>query len=274
MLDKLLKIDRRIIFIIIGVVVIIAILIPVGLPIQISEPVEMLYREIDTLSPGSYVFLSFDYDPASMAELNPLTLAIIRHCFKKDLKIVSLGLWPQGVLLGEANLERAAEEYGKEYGIDYVNLGYKTGGIVVISGIATNLREVFPQDYAGRNVTELPILNGINNLDPFKVIISLSAGDPGIRHWVMIAQARYGKKVGLGSTAVQAPAFYPYLQANQLVGLAGGMKGASEYEELLKVPGLATAGMDAQSFAHAAIVFFIVFGNVIFFLKRRADYRK
>ncbi len=274
MLDKLLKIDRRIIFSIIAVVVIIAIIFPVGLPTQVSEPVERLYREIESLSPGSYVFISFDYDPASMAELDPMALAVIRHCFRKDLKIVSLGLWPQGVLLGQANLERAAEEYGKEYGIDFVNLGYKTGGIVVISGLATNLREIFPQDYTGTNIDELPMLDGINNLDPFKVIVTLSAGDPGVRHWVMIAQARYGKKIGLGSTAVQAPAFYPYLQANQLVGLAGGMKGASEYEKLVNLPGLATAGMDAQSFAHAAIVFFIVFGNIIFFLKRRADLRK
>ncbi len=271
MLDKLLKIDRRIIFSIIGIVVILAILFPMGLAVHVSEPVEKIYREIESLSPDSYVFLSFDYDPASMAELDPLALAVIRHCFRKDLKIVSLGLWPQGVLLGQANLEMAAEEYGKEYGIDFANLGYKTGGIVVISGISTNLRDIFPQDYIGNNVDSLPMLDGINNLDPFKLIITFSAGDPGVRHWVMIAQARYGKKIGLGSTAVQAPAFYPYLQANQLVGLAGGMKGAAEYEQLVKIPGLATAGMDAQSLAHSVIVLFIIFGNVIFFLKKRSS---
>ncbi|OYD14628.1 hypothetical protein CH333_06805 [candidate division WOR-3 bacterium JGI_Cruoil_03_44_89] len=273
MLDKLLKTDRRIIFAILAVVVIIAILFPVGLAIQVSEPARRLYREIESLAPGSYVFLSFDYDPASMAELDPMALSVIRQCFREDLKIVSLGLWPQGVLLGEANLEKAAEEYGKEYGVDFVNLGYKTGGIVVISGISTDLRNVFPQDYTGRDIDELPILNGIDNLEPFKLVVTFSAGDPGVRHWVMIAQARYGKKVGCGSTAVQAPAFYPYLQSGQLVGLVGGMKGAAEYEQLIKLPGLATAGMDAQSFAHAVIVFFIVFGNAIFFLKKRSNSR-
>ncbi len=271
MLDRLLNIDRRIIFAVLATIVIVAILFPMGLAIQISEPAKKLYREIESIPPGSYIFLSFDYDPASMAELDPMALAVIRHCFRKDLKIASLGLWPQGVLLGQANLEKAAQEYGKEYGVDFVNLGYKTGGIVVISGISTDLRSIFPQDYAERNIDELPLLNGIDNLEPFKLVVTFSAGDPGVRHWVMIAQARYGKKVGCGSTAVQAPAFYPYLQAGQLVGLVGGMKGAAEYEQLVKLPGLATAGMDAQSLAHAVIVFSIIFGNVIFLLKKRSS---
>jgi len=270
MLDRLLNIDRRIIFAVLAIVVIVAILFPMGLPIQITEPVERLYKEIESLHSGSYILLSFDYDPASMAELDPMALAMIRHCFRKDLKIVSLGLWPQGVLLGQANLEKAAEEYKKEYGVDFVNLGYKTGGIVVVSGMATNLRTIFPQDYTGRDIDELPILEGIDNLEPFEIIVSLSAGDPGIRHWVMIAQGRYGKEVGCGITAVQAPAFYPYLQAGQLIGLVGGMKGASEYEMLVKRPGLAAAGMDAQSLAHTMIVCFIIFGNVLFILKKRS----
>jgi hypothetical protein len=49
----------------------------------------------------------------------------------------------------------------------------------------------------------------------------------------------------------------------------GGMKGAAEYEILLGVSGLATSGMDAQSIAHVVIIFFIVFGNVIYFAIRR-----
>jgi len=269
MLDKLLNIDRRIIFAVLAIVVIVVILFPVKFPIAVSEPVERLYKKIESILPGSYVLLSYDYDPASMAELDPMALAVIRHCFRKDLKVVSLALWPQGVLLGEANLERVAKEYKKKYGVDFVNLGYKTGGIVVVSGMATNLRATFPQDYTGRDIDELPILDGIDNLEPFKVIVSFSAGDPGIRHWIMIAQARYGNEVGCGCTAVSAPEFYPYLQAGQLVGLAGGMKGAAEYEVLVKSPGLATAGMDAQSFAHAMIVCFIIFGNLMYFLKKR-----
>jgi hypothetical protein len=68
-----------------------------------------------------------------------------------------------------------------------------------------------------------------------------------------------------------------------MIGLIGGLKGASEYEKLLvdayprftevyNRPGIytATKGMDAQSIVHLIIVIFIAIGNVLFFVQRRA----
>jgi hypothetical protein len=68
---------------------------------------------------------------------------------------------------------------------------------------------------------------------------------------------------------VSAPAFYPFLDAGQLKGLIGGMKGAAEYENLLEQIGTASAGMDAQSVAHGMIIFFIIFANFFYFLGKR-----
>ena len=86
-----------------------------------------------------------------------------------------------------------------------------------------------------------------------------------------------GIDVAVGSTAVSAPKYYAYVEAGQAVGVMGGMKGASEYEELveLKYPELAglertaTMGMDVQSIVHLVIIFFILFGNVMYVLTRR-----
>nr|HPR18554.1 hypothetical protein [Candidatus Cloacimonadota bacterium] len=66
-----------------------------------------------------------------------------------------------------------------------------------------------------------------------------------------------------GVTGVSAPGILPYVnQQKQLTGLLAGLKGAAEYEFLLKSPGTATAGMDAQSLAHLLIIIFIVIGNI------------
>jgi hypothetical protein len=46
----------------------------------------------------------------------------------------------------------------------------------------------------------------------------------------------------------------PYISSGQVVGRILGMKGAAEYETIMKKPGTATAGMDGQSFAHALII--------------------
>ncbi len=267
--ERLEALDRRLIFLLILLAVVIPLLFPIGLKIEVSEPVRMFYEAVERLEPGSFVLVSAEYDPSTMPEVFPMNEALIKHCFAKDLKIVSIGLWPQGVSLNQAAMEQAAAEYGKEYGTDFINLGYKAGGIVVISAIGEDMRTTFPQDYALRSIDQFEIMEGIENFDNIDLIVSLSAGDPGVREWVMIAQGRYGKDVIGGVTAVSAPAFYPFLDAGQLKGLIGGMKGAAEYETLLEEIGTASAGMDAQSIAHGLIVFFILFANFFFFLGKR-----
>ncbi len=266
---RLEALDRRIIFVLIFLAVVLPLLFPIGFKIKVSEPVQGFYDAVEELAPGSLVLVSSEYDPSTMPEVYPMNLALARHCFARDLRIIGMGLWPQGIPLNQACMEEAAEQYGKEYGVDYINLGYKVGGIVVISAAAENIPATFPQDYAGRPIEEFEIMEGIKNFDNIDLIVSLSAGDPGTRQWIMIAQGRYGKKVASGVTAVSAPSFYPYLNSGQLVGLIGGMKGAAEYETLIKQSGLGTQGMDAQSIAHGVVIFFIILANIFFIIGKR-----
>ena len=74
--------------------------------------------------------------------------------------------------------------------------------------------------------------------------------------------------MGCGTTAVSAPKYYAFVSAGQFVGLLGGMKGAAEYEQLIKQPAKAVTGMSAQSLVHLLIIFLVIIGNVGFFLGR------
>ena len=47
------------------------------------------------------------------------------------------------------------------------------------------------------------------------------------------------------------------------------LKGAAEYEQLLKKPGSASVGMDAQSITHLLIVLFVVVGNIQYFVSKK-----
>jgi len=67
---------------------------------------------------------------------------------------------------------------------------------------------------------------------------------------------------------VMAPKVLSYVQAEQLEGLLGGMKGAAEYEQLIGHVAKASAGMDAQSLIHLLIIFFIIMGNLGYFMMR------
>jgi len=267
------NIDRRIIFTLIFVAVVWPLLQPMSLPIDVSPPVQTLYDAIEAIPPGSIVMLGADYSPDTMPELQPMVDTFIRHAFERDLRIVVACLWPASPPLVETAIGPLAEEYGKEYGTDYVNLGYMAGGIVTLLGMGASIPNTYPSDYGGTPVGEIPLMQEVENFDDIAFVMEVSAGTPGTREWVQQVQGRYRVALGSGTTAVGAPNFYPYIQSGQLTGLLGGLKGAAEYETLVGCPGDATKGMDAQSVVHALVVAFILLGNVVYLLSLRSKRR-
>ena len=77
----------------IGLCTLVPLLFPVGLPIKISSEVRGVYDYIEGLPEGSVFLLSLDFDPASKPELYPQAIAILRHAFKKNLRVVAMTLW-------------------------------------------------------------------------------------------------------------------------------------------------------------------------------------
>lgn len=268
-LGKLLRVDRRILFAMIAVCVTVPLLTGARMKMSITPPVQGLYDAIDKLEPGSCVWLAADYDPGSMPELYPMNIALVDHLMSRDIKIISASLWSPGPPLSQRILEMVGPKYGKAYGVDYVNLGFKEGREAVMLSTAENIRGTFPQDFFGTQWNKIPMLEGIRNLRDLKMIVCVSAGYPGIKEWIQQVGTRYGVTIGGGVTAVTAPEMYPYIQSGQLVGLLAGMKGAGEYEQLVARPGLGVAGMVAQSSVHLMVVIFIAFANIVFFLEKR-----
>jgi hypothetical protein len=271
-LEKLDRLDRRIIFLIIGIAVFTPLLFKVPVKVPGSPIVQSIYEGIEALPEGSRILLSFDYDPSTLAELQPMSEAVVYHCVQKKHKMVFMGLWPQGPKLAQGIMDDVAPRNNLEYGVDYVNLGYKTGGLVLISSMGSAITDPFPTDTYGASLSTLPLFKDLKTLRDFDYVVSMSAGDPGIKHWVMIAQDRFKVPVGGGVTAVSAPAFYAYYNSGQLQGLMGGLRGAAEYETLIDVSGSASLGMNAQNWAHLMIILFIIIGNTtMLILKRRKE---
>lgn len=272
--ERLLKIDRRIIFTLIAVAVALPLFFDVSMYVETTSEVRGVYNAVDSLSPGSKVLISFDYDPGSMPELQPMAESFLRHCFSKNLKVIVMGLWPQGPLQANWALhvilnEPDIKEKNLQYGVDYVNLGYTAGNEVVIQRMGSDIHAAFPTDARGTPIDEITIMKGVKNFGNIDFVYNLSAGYPGTMEWVQFAADRFHATLGAGNTAVQAPLMYPFLGRRQLVGLLGGMKGAAEYEVLANRPARGVRYMFSQGIAHAVVVFFVILGNVAYFATRR-----
>jgi hypothetical protein len=268
-LDRMMGIDRRVIFVLIFIALSIPMFIHIEMNILTSPEVEMLVDTMKKLPDGAKVIVSLDYDPSSEPELQPMAETFFQYALQRKFKVICIGLWPQGAIQAERARVVAEETAGKqfEYGVDYINLGYQSGNELVIQRMGSSIPAMFPRDYFGRPIEEFPIMQGITNFSNIDYVFNLSAGYPGTIEWVLFAADRFGATVGAGNTAVQAPQVYPYL-GKQLKGLAGGMKGGAEFEILTDLPGRAVKYMVGQTFAHAIIVLFIIIANVAFFASR------
>lgn len=262
--EKLQRIDRRYIYLVMALSIIVPLLFPIGLPVETTQNTMDVYQAIESLPPGAVVLLSYDWDAAGAPELLPQAEAVTKHIMDKKLKLVTIALWNQGATFADRVNNTIAPDANAEYGKDYVNLGYRPGGPVVLNSLARDLQGAFPEDVARTRTATIPMMKEIKNIDDIDLIISLSAGDPGLRTYIEQLGAQYPVTISGGVTAVSVPGMLPYLQSGDLVGLLAGMSGAAQYENLVGRPGLGLGGMDAQSISHLVIIGFIFIGNIAF----------
>jgi hypothetical protein len=278
LLERLQFIDRRYIFIFIALAVIIPLLLGLRFEEEPSPIVLALYDKIDDMPPGSRLLMSFDYGPTTAPEIQPMVDVILRHACLKGLKVYLMAVWATGQSLTVQTVEQVLEpEFPNyEYGIDYVNLGYKAGNQGLIRVIVDDMKRMYSTDANGTDIEEIPIMKQVASLKDMDLIVSFGGGFPGIKEWILFAGDPGGIPIGGACTAVSAPQLYPYYP-NQMVGLLGGIKGAAEYEShvlntypeaFAKTPTPGMNMMVAQMVAHIVIMLFIVFGNVMYFMYR------
>ncbi|MBC8215179.1 MAG: hypothetical protein H8E64_01540 [Candidatus Marinimicrobia bacterium] len=264
------KMDRRWIFLIIALVVLLPLYFPIGLPIRPTDSTQTAYDAMDKLPPGSKVLVSFEYGPSTKPEIHPMTYAVLRHLFKKEQKVYITCLWPDGQFMAEEAIDEIAiGEFNLNEGEDYVLLGFRPGNEAVVKGIVSNMRKLYSTDARGTLTDNIPMMKGVNKLADFDFIFTASAGYPGTVEWVQYGADPTGIPMSTGVTSIQVNEVMPYVQSGQVKGILAGMPGAAEYEALVGVPGIGTSGMDAQSIAHLVIVLFIVFGNAAYFIERQ-----
>src|SRR5678809_1268622 len=91
--DRLQTFDRRWIFVIMGLALLVPFLWPLRLPIRVSAKVKAAYYAVEDLEPGDVVLVSLDFDPASKPELKPFLRAVLLQLKRKEVKIVFVTTW-------------------------------------------------------------------------------------------------------------------------------------------------------------------------------------
>lgn len=267
--DRLLNIDRRWIYLLMAIAVVIPAIWTFTVPVGVSGEVRAVHEFLEALEPGDVMQLGIDYDPSTLAELHPMAESILNQAFSKDVKVIVTTLSQFGPAMADELITRVAAEHGKQHGLDYTFLGYKPYPAITILAMGTDYRVPFPTDYYGTPVDEIPMMEDLHNYSDVECVISLAGGNSADM-WIQYGNAKYGVPVALGVTGVMASDYYPYLQSRQIFGLLPGVKGAAEYEQLLGHLGDASRGMPYQVTSHLLIIIVMIIANVGYIARRRA----
>jgi len=268
-LGKILE-SRELLYTLLLISVILPIIHPLGIPIAVSARTKAVYDYIEkNLKPGCHVYFEIYYEVAARGELEPNVVALTKHLFDKGCKIVYGSLASYGVVVFNLLKSTAADIFqGKEYGKDYVFLGYVAGGESAAASLAKSIKGTVSTDNYGNRLEDLPLMREVDKATDFDLVIIASSGTDTFAYYVRQWYTPYNVPLLFAALSIIAPSIEPYVGAKQAVGMLVGQRAGAEYEVLVGRLGLGMASMDAQSTSHMLVLAFIVIGNVVYWSRR------
>ncbi|MGI6643394.1 MAG: hypothetical protein ACOX3V_05300 [Bacillota bacterium] len=269
--ERMSRLDARCIYLLLTLVLVVPLLKPWNLPVPIS-PMTVAYKEtLESLAPGKIIGIAADYRSDTLTELNPILQATFRQVMGQGNKVIIWALIDEGANVSQAALEPIAEELGKVYGTDWINLGYKPGTNVTLQKMIDDLDEgAGYTDLFGKTLRDYPIMQGITSLTQMDMVIVIPSTTLGIEPYMTMLTIPNKIPLLQGCASGGATNAVNLYKADMIKGAIAGLRGAAEYEKLLDVPGLASAATDAQSAAHVLMIVLIGMANLVYFMNRRA----
>lgn len=255
------KLDARYGYLLMYIIMFTLATVPIPSPIPILEWTRALYDYVDALPPRSLIVVSSQYGTPGPT-FEPFAFAFMHQASINDLRVVMVGPALAVHQWNDLLLRNTGWFDTKEYGVDFVNLGYLPGMEAGIANFASDPHMVFKVDYYGNDIETLPIMNDFRSAEDiaFLQIIFDMLPEPisWVRQW-----RPYGVPIGIHHYS--GPGQYlPYYYAGDYIGISSDLGGGAQYETLVGKPGLATALTTLSSSMHLIQVVVIVVASVAY----------
>ena len=271
---KLQRIDRRILYMILFIVVGLPTIWPVNIPNAVDPMSRALWETIDRTPPGKVVLISSTWTKSTRGENKGQEEAILHHLMSRRIPFVLSAFTPQGTQVAQNLINEIAPLYHYRYGVDWISLGYQANAASFVKGINVDFVQTVKQDSVEKKpLQSFPIMSKVRNIDDIHIVVEISASASQMT-WIQFNKP--GIAVGFCPTSVMAPEAIPYCTSGQLAGMLWGAKGAYDYEQLNAEHHICRYASGRQymgplSAAFALVILSIVVGNVAMFAERRAN---
>ena len=205
----------------------------------------------------------------------PDHVAIAKTLMKHNAKII---MWSPRVADYGYAMERlmvevgAEEDFGYEYGVDWVILGYRAGGVeVAFAAVSSDIKGAFPVDFRGNDINTLPIMEGIDSMADVPVGIFHYGEGPMVEMIMRQWWGPYEVEIIPWCLPGAQPESMAYVGPNKPIkGLLVGKQGTAELEVLTGFLGDATILQDAMGIIMLSTIILLAVSNYNYFTAERS----
>ncbi|MGI4792091.1 MAG: hypothetical protein ACRYFS_24985 [Janthinobacterium lividum] len=278
--ERLQNIDRRIIYAILIAVILIPLFVPnLTLPTYPSKQSTDFYNTIERVakeSPQKIVIVDGQWSPSTRGENQWQAEAVVTHLMKRHMHFAILSFDTQNnTVMQTLVVAPLAKKYSYVYGRDYINWGYRPASVFVptVKSLVVDIPGTIKKDYKGTPVTDFPVMKGIKSRADVGAVVEVTP-TASADVWLGLFEQNNTPPFLFAPTAVMAPTYYPYIDTGQIAGMLTGIKGAGDYEGLLKTHSFGTRAAGTLSLVYGLIILLIIIGNVGFYASRAASRRE
>ena len=179
--NRLQTIDRRMIYAILLVTILIPLFFPITLPTYPSKQSQDFYDTVEKVakeSPNKIVIIDGQWSPSTRGENQWQTQAVVTHLMMRHLHFAILSFDTQNNTVTQTQIvEPLAKQYGYVYGKDYVNWGFRPfpAFIPTVKGLVTDIPATIKKDYKGTPITQFPVMQGIKTRNDVGAVVEITA---------------------------------------------------------------------------------------------------
>lgn len=204
-------------------------------PKFVPQDIIPFYSVVENLPTESPALVVFDYPPGYNGELGTIAGVFLEHLVRRGIPVATLSTSPTGPSLAEALLS----QYGENW-VDYIHLGYLSGGSTAVQIFSAAPRNAVPKGFhipdeyvEVQSVWQSELLRDIEHLSDFSMVAVITAGPENARTWAEQAPPMLeGKPLVMILSAGAEPLVRPYYESvdPQVQGILTGLPVAVAYE--------------------------------------------
>lgn len=246
---------------------------PLGTSFPMSDTTTEIYDIINNLPEGSVVAIGgsgvFAFDLESSAG----TIPAIKIMARNGVKIINVPLGTEAVQYEKFLIDasRVETKYGgtMEYGVDWIQLPYLPGQASALVSFLEDVESATKVDVYGTPLTDIPIMEHIQNWEDIDLWICPHWGFP------LIVQYVTGERGITSISFAQSGAYArysPYMMSYPgQVFMTNGFLGGAQMELLVGMKGLGHAAIDAYQLLSVVLVGFVILGNLTMYTSNEEE---